>query len=271
MRHLVVAGMALAAIIAGPAAAADMAARAPAAPAYKAPPPVALYNWSGFYVGGHVGYSWMDSTDQIVGFDGPSAAFLAANRVTTSIPLRPKGAIGGVQAGFNWQAPGSIWVWGLEADISGTGLRDTGTLDLFASGRPMTASEKLDWFGTVRGRVGVAPWDRGLVYVTGGLAYGHVSLSTAMSNINSCAGNNCQSGSTGPTKAGWTAGAGAEWAFFDNWSLKVEYLYFNLGSVSHFMTDPNFVFVFDASATIKGSIARVGLNYRFGGPVVARY
>jgi outer membrane immunogenic protein len=157
--------MALAAIIAGPAAAADMAVRAPA-PAYKAPPPIVVYNWSGFYVGGHAGYAWMDSTDQIVGFDAASAAFLANNQVTTSIPLRPKGVIGGAQAGFNWQAPGSIWVWGLEADISGTGLRNSSTLDLFASGRPMTADEKLDWFGTVRGRVGVTPWDRGLVYVT---------------------------------------------------------------------------------------------------------
>jgi outer membrane immunogenic protein len=135
----------------------------------------------------------------------------------------------------------------------------------------MTANEKLDWFGTVRGRVGVT-FDRALLYATGGLAYGHATLSTALTRTTGCAGNNCQNGSTADTKFGWTVGGGLEWAFANNWSVKGEYLYYDLGSLSHTMVDPAFPAVFNASASLRGSVARAGLNYKFNsGPVVAKY
>ena len=130
----------------------------------------------------------------------------------------------------------------------------------------MTANETLDWFGTVRGRIGVTPTDRALWYFTGGLAYAHANLSTALSTTprTRCAGQtNCQQGAVDATKIGWTIGGGLEWAFADNLSFKTEYLYYDLGTLSHSMTDPFFPAIFNASADIKGSIARVGLNYKF--------
>jgi outer membrane immunogenic protein len=243
-------------------------------PVYKAAPAVAApaYNWTGFYIGGHAGYSWMRSTDSVTGANAAGLGFTTTSEVATSLPLDPKGFIGGGQAGYNWQFS-PMWVVGLETDFSGVDLKNTISLPGPAdASRIMTASEKLDWFGTFRGRVGITPFDRGLLYATGGLAYGHASLSTALTRpgftpgapANGCGGfNNCQSGSVSDTRVGWTVGGGFEWAFIGNWSVKGEYLYYDLGTISHTMTDPVFPAIFNASAPIKGSIARAGLNYKF--------
>ena len=240
--------------------------------AVKAAPPAhnPAYNWTGFYIGAHAGYNWTQSTDVITLV---SAGFWdIPGEIHSPNPLDPQGFIGGGQVGYNWQFS-PMWVAGLEADISGLDSKRTsvaaGTVD---TSRIITASEKMDWFGTVRGRLGITPTDRFLVYATGGLAYGHVNLATALTRTTGCAGNNCQQGSVSDTKLGWTVGGGAEWALANNWSLKGEYLYYDLGSGSHLMTDPlNPATIFAARADFKGSIARAGLNYRFGGPVLATY
>ena len=237
------------------ASAADLPRKAPPA----APPPA--FTWTGFYVGAHIGYGWLRSTDAITGVDAASATFLANNLVATSLPLDSNGILGGVQAGYNWQALPN-WVFGIEADIAATDFNESLTLP-GGGGRPMTASERMNWLGTLRGRVGFVPADRWLVYATGGLAYGHTSLSDALSNINGCLGNNCQRGSSSTWQTGWAAGAGAEWAFANNWSVRVEYLHFDLGTVSHTMIDPAFVFRFNAQAGFEGDIVRVGVNYLF--------
>jgi outer membrane immunogenic protein len=130
-----------------------------------------------------------------------------------------------------------VWLLGLEADLSSGAASNTNGVPGTDSSRVMTAQEKLDWFGTVRGRIGVLPSDRFLAYVTGGLAYGHGSLSSALSRTTGCAGNNCEAGSVSDTKAGWTLGGGVEWAFASNWSMKAEYLYVDLGSLSHNIFD----------------------------------
>jgi outer membrane immunogenic protein len=251
--------------LAAPAIAADMA--------VKARPMVApmAYSWTGFYVGGNVGYGWLRSTEQIAGADPASVAFIANNTIPTSIPLDSSGVLGGGQVGYNWQfAPN--WVAGIEADIAAADFRQSTTVPNPLGGRPMSGSESLNWIGTVRGRVGFVPMDRLLVYGTGGFAYGDGSLSAALSNINGCVGNNCQRGSVSGTLTGWAAGVGAEWAFANNWSARVEYLHYDLGSLSHRMVDPPFVFVFDANANFRGDIVRVGLNLKLGaGAVVAKY
>ena len=244
------------------------------APVYtKAPPVAAPYSWTGFYVGGNAGYTWMNSTDTVTAANAAAAGFTTDGEIATSLPLNPKGFIGGGQVGYNWQVS-SMWVVGLETDFSGADVRKTVSLPgPTDAARIMTANETLDWLGTFRGRVGVTPWDHGLLYVTGGLAYGHGSLSTALTRPgtpppappNGCGGfNNCQSGSVSATNAGWTVGGGAEWAFTNNWSVRAEYLYYNIGNLSHAMVDPFFpATIFNASAGLKGSIARGGLNYRF--------
>jgi outer membrane immunogenic protein len=252
--------------MAGSAHGADMAAPVPV---YKAPPVAPAYGWTGFYIGGNAGYSWMNSTDTVTATNAAGLSFTSDAEIATSLPVNPKGFIGGGQIGYNWQI-NPTWVLGFETDFSGADVRGTASLPGPTDpSRIMTASEKLDWLGTVRARVGVTPWDRTLVYATGGLAYGHASLSTALSrpgwgSATGCGGlNNCQNGSVSATNAGWTVGGGVEWAFFNNWSLKAEYLYYDLGTISHGMTDPFFPATYNASADVKGSIVRGGLNYKF--------
>jgi outer membrane immunogenic protein len=264
---------------AGAASAADLPARTyTKAPAMTAGP---SYDWTGFYIGGHAGYSWMNTTDTLSPASAAAVGFFTPPPIIApAVPLDPKGFIGGGQVGYNWQIS-PMWVVGLETDLSWSNVNQTSSLPGPGdSSRIVTAYEKLDWFGTFRGRVGVTPVDRVLVYATGGLAYGHAGLSTALTRVaagvNTCVlpgggGNNCQSGSQSETKVGWTAGGGIEWAFTGNWTLKGEYLYYDLGSISHTMIDVRFPAIFNASAEVRGNIVRAGLNYRFGGPVVAKY
>jgi outer membrane immunogenic protein len=287
-----VGSVALAAMIAGPAMAADMA-------VYKAPP-VVVYNWTGFYAGANLGYSWGTSrSDWNVLAASPLGApgfcgivnnvignLLCANG-TDSHTLN--GAIAGLQAGYNWQT--GNFLLGIETDIQISGQRGDGTsaVGIFAVGQPTivstTHTEKLLWLGTLRGRAGFAS-DRWLIYATGGLAYGEVaSDGSATATTFFCGGTVCplSNWSNRVTKAGWTVGAGVEGAVSRNWSLKVEYLYVDLGTVSTaFATLPGCYGAqgvcspFGAgngniNSKITDNILRVGLNYKFGGPVVAKY
>lgn len=249
----------------------------------KAPPPVAaVYNWTGFYVGGNVGYGW-GNRDTFFNPLPTGAGFV--NLAPTTLNTDPKGVLGGVQAGYNWQV-GSV-VWGVEADIQGANISGSafqspivqfnGTP--FAAGSALSASEKIDWFGTVRGRVGFTATPLVLLYATGGLAYGGVNYTA---NTNFLPGGNQQyPASLSDTRFGWTAGGGLEWAFAGNWSAKFEALYYDLGTASTIANGvpgqpagtcggTGFCQV-GYSWKTTGAIARVGLNYKFDGPVVARY
>ena len=142
----------------------------------------------------------------------------------------------------------------------------------------LTANYKLDWFGTARGRVGFLATDRVLLYATGGLAYGHFTANAPLVPL-----------SWGATRAGWTVGAGAEAAIDRNWSVKLEYLYMDLGNVggsgatattvTNALNTPGLGFNTVTTTTLASAfntrftdnIVRVGVNYRWGGPVVARY
>ena len=232
------------------------------APVTKAPAAVAVFNWTGFYLGANAGYGWTGNTDRITAVND-AAGLVGGNFVATSLPIDASGFVGGGQIGYNWQIS-PLWVVGLEADLAWTDIHGSvsvpGPND---ASRIMTGTQKLDWLGTVRGRLGIAPVDRMLLFVTGGFAYGNGSLATALTRTIGCPGNNCQQGSTSGTLTGWTVGGGAEWAFAANWSAKAEYLYYDLGSLSHLMTDPNFPSVFNARADFTGHIAQLGVNYRF--------
>ena len=291
------------------ATAADLGARVwPARePVHKASPVMmAAYNWSGFYIGGNVGYSWGKAkTDVAVpGFAVPAATTGVAT-VLVDIPgaafsesLKPSGWIGGGQIGWNWQF--SNWVFGLEADLQASGQKDdhsrsdpfafpTTTTPAFdVDGTSATSLEaKLKWFGTVRGRLGYA-WDSVMVYGTGGLAYGKFDVSSinTISGTATCAvitAGVCDAPATtfsqttalssSKTKLGWTVGAGIEGAaFLPNWTWKAEYLYVDLGKIDHsFATDGG---VITTSTDVSDHILRFGVNYRFAGgkgPVVARW
>jgi outer membrane immunogenic protein len=237
MRCIGIALLATTALI-GSAAAADMPVKAPA---YKAPAVAPPYNWSGFYIGGNIGYSWGRQDNSVGG--------LSLGTVNVD------GIIGGGQVGYNWQM--NQIVLGLEADFQGSGQKGDGSF----TGAPgvipastFTFTDKLDWFGTVRGRVGYA-MDRWLPYVTGGWAWGHGSVS-----------GNLTGGATGAGSAsndynGWTAGGGLEYAFLNNWSAKVEYLYIDFGNGPSATLPPSAAVL--SGGKLTDNILRLGVNYKF--------
>lgn len=292
MKRTLIASAAFASLlVATSASAADL-------PVYtKAPPVAVVYDWTGFYIGTNLGYSWGRGTTDgnVTGTQNVSVFRTAGptliSSTTTALAALPltgradvNGFIGGGQLGYNWQR--EKWVFGLEGDIQFSNERGSGDVCTVA-GCPagstvFTRDYKLDWFGTARGRVGFLPAERILIYATGGLAYGGFSGSSWTLPMNI--------GTWSQTRAGWTVGAGAEAALGSNWSVKFEYLYMDLGSVGgssantsaatnlantpnqglNTTTTTNLAYVFNTKFT--DNIVRVGLNYKFGGgPIVAKY
>lgn len=247
--------------------------------AYAAYTPV--YNWTGFYAGGNAGYgAGVNRISQSASnFSGTGVAPSTADSV-----IAPKGFAGGVQVGYNFQG-GRNWLVGFEADIQGTNQSDKACAPLFCvvqtqAGRPtltvaFTAQQQLDWFGTVRGRVGVVN-NNILFYATGGVAFGQVKQSIA-ENANASGTAVFNTAATNHNLTGWTAGGGIEAALWGNWTAKAEYLYLDLGSIKTTVDDGGppggLVGRLDSTSTVRDHIFRAGVNYRFGepGPVVAKY
>jgi outer membrane immunogenic protein len=223
MKRLFLSSVALFALAAAaPASAADL----PARTYTKAPAAlVAVYNWTGGYIGINGGYAW--------GTTNWSDA-------TGSGSWRTSGGLIGGTLGYNVQA-GQL-VYGLEGDLDWTRIRGTASTTVCT---PDCATGN-SWLGTVRGRLGMA-WDRTLGYVTGGVAFGNIRGEFT--------------GSESTTKAGWTLGAGAEFALTGPWTAKVEYLYVDLGKFSCSVATCGGPGTTDVS--FKANILRAGLNYRF--------
>ena len=195
--------------------------------AWAAGPAAAAYNWTGFYAGLNAGAA-----------KNNSGYFIDASDLSASGSFdNPAFTVGG-QAGYNYQA-GNL-VYGLETDFNYNSTDDsaTGILGGFIAPPPggpvgtgyihYTVNQQIDYFGTLRGRLGFTPADRLLLYVTGGLAYGHVSSSTSL-----FAGGTSISASSSEMQVGWAVGTGGEYALTNNWSVKLEYLYVDLGSMSY--------------------------------------
>jgi outer membrane immunogenic protein len=237
----------------------------------KTPAEVVTHNWSGFYLGAHAGYVWGRDAMDWAGSGAAGNFFININGFPTSLVRNPNGFVGGGQFGFNWQN-GNL-VLGLEADLSYTDMEKRATVVAsFDPSRSIVAEHSLEWFGTLRARLGVAPTSGILAYATGGVAFGSGKVSTAVFRTPSCVGNICPAGSSSDTLWGWTAGGGLEFMAGANWSLKAEYLYYDLGDISYAFLDPAFpAFNFKARSDFRGHIARVGVNYRFGRPIVAPY
>jgi outer membrane immunogenic protein len=265
MRKLLLAGSALGAL-ATSAFAADMA-------PLPIPPP--LPSWTGFYVGGNVG--WAGSTDAVtnLGTDSGIGGFgtaLLAGGIPGIVNLNETGVIGGGQVGYNWQvAP--TWVVGVEADFQGTNAKGSNAF-AFLGAAPIlpittTYTRELDWLGTLRARVGYL-WFPGLMfYGTGGLAYGENKLGAAAAcsawtpSCSSEAGTAHQSSNT---SAGFAVGAGAEWRFAPAWTLRGEYLYVEFGRFSNTISYTYGSNTSTLTSTIRerDNIARVALNYLIG-------
>jgi outer membrane immunogenic protein len=195
------------------------------------PPPSSTYSWKGAYIGGHFGYGWGRANTSFAGL--PTAAQFI-NLAPTTLKPDPRGFIGGGQGGYNWQI--GRFVAGVEAAFSGSRMKGTAVLVGITqnNGAPwngsLTAHQDTKWFGTLRGRAGFTPANKVLLYGTGGLAYGRVNYSA-----------NADFRPQGPvqyptasrkTKTGWVAGGGVEVGIHKYWSLKAEYLYYDLGNES---------------------------------------
>ena len=266
-----------------PAAAADMPVKARPMVA-----PAVVYSWTGGYVGGNVGAVMNDTRADVF----PTGCFLTsvtcglgpvANPARSdSNRLNQTAFTGGAQAGYNWQR--DRWVFGVEGDINYKGINDGVTVARLVPpplvGTMLHAeAEKLQWFGTVRGRVGMTATPNLLLYATGGLAFGQVKSATAVAFTLT---PDIYAGALDQTRFGWTVGGGGEWMFAQNWSVKAEYLYVDLGKASY--TDgcvntgvcgsPPQVAPgasYQTDLRVREHIARVGVNYHFAGPVVAKY
>jgi outer membrane immunogenic protein len=294
----------------GAALAADLPSRAPP-PVYLPPPPV--FTWTGFYIGLNAGYTWSNSNNFATNAaniqfcdagcgGGLAAATAAAAGATTLLSIKDDGFIGGGQIGYNYQFANS-WVVGLEADFQGTSARGHATaanavglagIPTVSIGTSLSADKSLDFLGTVRGRIGFLITPTLLVYGTGGFAYGQGRAdATFFQTINGPTAGIATAWSgvanISDTRTGWTAGGGLEWLFAPNWSVKAEYLYYDLGTLSAntLLVDPFlagvvvpgspafFTNVARTSTRFNGNIVRAGLNYHFNwgypAPVVAKY
>jgi outer membrane immunogenic protein len=235
-----------------------------------APAPSCDYTWTGFYLGVNVGYGWGNADTR---FDPlPDPVSFNALQPTTLGDLDPDGVIGGGQVGFNWQWNNWI-VLGAEADFQGSDMRDSETRSpiIELNGAPagpdsfLFTRERTDWFGTVRGRIGFTPWCRLLIYGTGGVAYGNVHYSA---NTVYFGGGQQFPASLSRTKVGWTAGGGIEYALSHHWSVKMEYLYYDLGdqgdtgAFNDFgVLNPSFAVHYKWET--QANIVRGGLNFKF--------
>jgi outer membrane immunogenic protein len=230
--------------------------------------------WSGFYAGLHGGYHWGagDSSLSLLPDLATWAAFSSDfGQFHGRYDSSPDGFLGGAQLGLNWQAGGLVL--GIEADMSRLNADGRAERTALIAGPSYTAQaqvrQEIDWLGTLRARIGSLPFeDRNLlVYVTGGLAYGRIGASHSFADIDTGAGF---VGSSSGWEVGGTVGAGLEWAMGGAWTLKAEYLYYDLGDRKvhgeHHNNAAPPEFGTDARYELQGHIARIGLNLQLGRP-----
>jgi outer membrane immunogenic protein len=294
VKNILLAGIAFVALVA-PAAAADMPVKAP---------PVPIDIWTGGYVGANVGYSWGDDTINSIGNPGncsstgagcaPGAAPVSvamAQAASFQTSIDRSGVIYGGQAGHNWLVNNCAWTWncvlGIEVDFQG--VSDSHSITV-TNGAPIagfpansiaqtaTFSERIDTLGTVRGRAGVLWGPNTLIYGTGGVAFAHVTASdiynqNLLGPVGGGTGPYFAAGSASQELFGPTIGGGIEWKWTANLSVKAEYLYADLYSLTvnnNLLFAPQFssggafgTATAQTNTHIHENIARVGVNYRF--------
>ena len=246
------------------------------APVFVPPP----FTWTGFYVGVNVGGAWTNGGNRSATIFAPSTfPFpISTNFPNTNFGSGESGVIGGGQAGYNWQT--GSFVLGVETDFQGTSLSKSFDAvgpafaglgvppGLLGDTLAVHAKASLDWLGTTRGRVGwvATPDNRLLIYGTGGVAYGGGSQNFSVFDATTGA---LWTGNPSSSRVGWAAGGGVEYAWTNNWTIRAEYLYIDLGS-KNFTTVGNlaaatfFPGVYASGRTeYRGSLARAAINYKF--------
>ena len=182
-----------------------------------APPPAA--NWTGWYIGAHVGAAWQNVSANSF-YAGPSVGHVDGSSF-----------IGGGQIGYNWQHGNSVF--GIEGDISGLSNGPSWTSAIGSGGSTKSISTKTNWLSTVRLRTGLAVGDT-MVYATGGVAFGNVSNSQ---HVCDALDPHCTK-SESTTKVGWTVGGGIEHMWDAHWTVGLEGLFVDLGKSTVSNPDP---------------------------------
>lgn len=194
--------------------------------------PSPAFNWSGFYVGAHLGAG---SSNIRWAYDpGPGTAHHNGS-----------GAFGGIQAGYNMQY--DSLVFGAEGDISYAGINGNTP----CPNPNFECQSRINWLGSARLRAGFA-FDQVMIYGTGGVGFGNVRIQTV--DLVGALGTNGQT----RTRAGWALGAGAEFAFADGWSLKGEYMYYDLGRANYTVDGGA-----NVSARTHVHTGKIGVNFRW--------
>ena len=279
-RKLLLASVSAIAFTGSAALAADLPSRAPP-PVYV--PPAPIFTWTGIYVGGQIGYGWLNGNNNFTGFDPVTGAFVATN-----VGGSANGVIGGANVGYNYQI--NQFVIGLEGTVDGTSISNTAVANvpLLGGNFGVTANSSIPIEGSIRGRLGYA-WDRVLIYATGGVAFG--AFRTDFNGFGMGAGGVPITGSTNvsDTRVGWTVGGGIQYAVTNNWSVRAEYRYTDFGSINEALfpglggigvAGPAGAIVRGASLSggdhhIQQNLVQVGFDYKFDlftpPPVVAKY
>jgi outer membrane immunogenic protein len=251
-----------------------------------------IHNWNGFYVGGSLGGGWDDGdirntvtstfcNEPLGGCAADATVDALAASILQRFDTEPDGFLGGGQVGYNRQF--GRFVGGVEADFFGADItgRGKGTNTQPVIGFPNTITvngtgkQEVDYLGTVRGRLGWTPIAQLLIYATGGLAYGHVEASTRFSErVNGpcfCGPFPTSAAGSDDWRTGWTVGGGGEWMVAPHWSIRGQYLYYDLGEIRFHQTITQtnaaglefFSAGVRSTAEFKGSVATVGLNFMF--------
>jgi len=248
MKRVATAAALFSALIAGPAVAADI-------PVKAAPPAAVVYRWTGFYIGGHLGYAWGNTTATDILPTNPPGCWIQCGFRWTG---KHDGFVGGGQVGYNWQV--GQGVVGFEADFGTLGGSHTAPYPLFPT---TTLDVRGGFYSTARARLG---WVQDRLFVFGTAGWIGANLRPT---VNQSVGVVIHTEDTG-FRSGVTFGGGAEYAFATGWSVKGDVLYYTLpdkriggvccggGVIQYFMIKE------------EGVMARVGLNYRFGAPLFAR-
>jgi opacity protein-like surface antigen len=258
---------------------------------YKTPVE-AVWTWTGFYVGVNVGYGWGRSQSDVLFSDAGMGIPLFATGASSKFQT----VIGGAQSGYNVQS--GNWLLGLETDIQATNARTIRTdvcpganCNAATTGLDVSVQyrHRLDWFGTLRGRLGAIVTPNTLAFVTGGLALAGIShvgtisgSSSAVTPVFDDAGNPVLDDNGNPIttttvtpastsflsrtmKLGWAAGAGIEARLAGNWTGKIEYLHMDFGSDSIDAANPmnDTPIALRLNSRVTQDVVRVGLNYKF--------